>query len=381
MVLRNINVMNDNKHLLEASADDLERAKLILYKNVASKIEMKKVYFHCQLSAQQTTISPLFIGSELRNNSYTTELPPLPPTVSDVTNVNPYYTPIGTQRKIMLNSEQLRLITGYNISEDRYRIQLSLEEGILVQDTENWTNIRNFAIVDETEENPKLITRTYDVVNEFAPTPQSGTDAGAEQSVSSVYFKEAFKTVQPQPLFIRLDEYATQSNPYQFILQPSGNVTTLEGSQSIIIDDFNKVPQLTLTLGHFLYKGFDAEYQNVLRNNLRFADYTREAESIDSKVRINQSMTEYRDFVFLDPNLDWYNNPSVPTSLNNNIGNKYIDPLSNQPYFKVEKGEIVPDLLPPESEEVVYLANKPLFSNQQYSRILLKFSLTFMPLF
>lgn len=361
----------DRQSLVAPSSDEREQTKLMLYKPLASILELKKYYFHLQITPNQTTVSPYKIDPRYRGSTWN----------PDPLDVNPYYTPIGTTRKVDL-LPIIQGISGIRCEQNRYKFQLSLETVIIEQDTTNWVKIRDDRVTTGVLPFTKQLLPTYELVNVLGAQPTS-LEAGAEQDVEYGYFTQAFKKTIPQPLFVRIDELAKGDEAFHFIAQPSGVVATINGGQPIIIDQLDRFPELSITFGHMIFKGTDTIYSNDVKNELQgntnLLNSTFDPQGISDPV-VLQRLRDYQAFKYLDYNQEWYNcdDPrTIAQGGETNIGNKYVFSCGRGGYQNVTK-EGVLDV--PDTDEVA-LATRPLFSNQQASKIFFRFSVSLVPLF
>lgn len=360
----------DRRQLIEVSADDQEKMKLILYKTLASNLEIKKAYFYVQMTPSQTCVSPYLFDERFK----TANFDPVP------NRVNPYYTQIGTHRKVDL-MPIIDKLTGIRCEENRFKWQLSLETVIINQDTEGYTNIRDDQAVLNTLTGNYSLQPTFDVVNNFSATP---TAANEEQVVDFIYFKEALKRIQPQPMCVRIDELANNDQSFQFIAQPSGVVATVNGGQPLIIDRLDRFPELNIQFGHLVYKGTDNDYFDAVKATDPNGFLNNDIDPLGiTDPQVLNRIDAYRNFKFLDYNQDWYNCPTPAPGVDRptNIANRYTNPCNRggvQSQLKVDVTGVAP---PPAEAQDIPIRTAPLFSNQQASKILMRFSLSFVPLF
>lgn len=362
---------SNKRELVESSADQLEAAKLVLYKNLASNLETKKTYMYLQMTPSQTTISPYLLGQ----NAGKVYKDPLASNSEVVpAQVNPYYSGLGTKRTVDIRGF-LEAVTGHRVEDNRFKFQIDLETVEIEQDLKGWQNIRHYGTLRQPDGEFELY-RTYDVVNRYAE--ESTIPAGAEQNIINVFFQEALKTTNPEPLFIRINELANSNQPYHFLSQPSGVVSTTNGQQPIMIDSLVKTPTFTIEFGHLVFKGVDQDYQRALDV---FAPENVPSANEQLKTLNNPQVTlpisQYRDFEYLEYNEEHYNNSNVeqPTPLNTD--NRYVAPCSRPEYIELTKDQIDGSL----PADPVRIRTQPLFSNQQASKISMRFAISWIPLF
>ena len=344
-----------NKKDLLDTVDAKLAAKLTLYKNVMANFEFKVESFYLQVTPQQTTISPLKFAPY---DDYVYSTAPL--------QVAPYYTPIGTQRTVKFNAQNLRL-RGYNLPQGMYKYKINLDSVIITQSPDNWLKLRNEVPV----QNGGLydIARTYDIQNVYDNQP-AYANRGSEQDVSYIYYSEALKRTVGQPLFIRLDNIADDDEYYHFVSQPSGDgTTTLQTSQSIIRDNLD-INEFKVSFGHMIFVGSDKEYNNNTfdPNGLTNNSFVPAPSYPDPTVR-NQ-IQSYQNFKYLDYNQEHYNSVSPMDLQIENIGNLYVFPCGRGTSLSLDKVLLGENTSP---EPRIRLRTDPLFFNQQASSLTMRF--------
>ena len=110
--------------------------QLQLYKTPAIIRDMKQVFFYVQVSANSTIQSPLEIYTN-KGKSYTTGAGVIEPYA-----VNPYYTPLGTKRKFRV-WEQVNSLLDLRVPDDKYFMELKLDEAQIEADTAGWVSQRD----------------------------------------------------------------------------------------------------------------------------------------------------------------------------------------------------------------------------------------------
>jgi hypothetical protein len=349
----------------DLGSSDLDASKLILYKNLSSQAEMRKIHFYVQVIANQTTISPLLLG-QYNGLNYGG---------NDPREVDYYYNLIGTTRRVEL-AKQMSQLQNLTVDRSRVKYQLNLDECQITQDPVSWNRQRNLVPLQQAD-GTWIPRSSYNLINVLGPQPTSG-QAYAKQNVSYQYFQEATRTVVPEPLFVRVKELTDE--PYQWVTQPSGEVSLDKSHQPIVIDDIYKYPSFTIEFGHLTFNGSDEQY-------IEYADSYIQPNAIDnfnwsrdgnSNERTKPDIRKYEGYTYTDFNQELQNvslAPDIAAPSGTNRNNEFVYPGNRSAALaKIEN-----DFGAPLSDKIL-MATKPLKSNQQVSSILMKFSITVLPL-
>jgi hypothetical protein len=353
-----------------ASPDQLEQQKLMLYKSLSSLQELKKIYFYVQVIANQTTV-PTYANGRNRGKVYN-------PIQGRYRAENYYYNLIGTTRRFELGNQMSELLN-LTVEKNRTKYQLNLEECQISQDTLNFTRQRALVPVKRLDGVELYeLESTYNVSTSLGAIPAS---SWIKQNIGLEYYQEANRTVTPEPLYCRIKELTNE--PYQWVSQPSGSISLDKSHQPIIIDDINKTPTLTLEFGHLIFTGRDDQYYRTGIDGLdpSSAEFRDWKESGVTSTKANADIRHYNQFEYTDFNEEVANVTTQSeniynSTLGSNLDCEYVFPANRSNVLEFGTAAFGDP-----NPAKIYLASRPLKSNQQANSIMFKFSLTVLGMF
>lgn len=395
-------------------ADEQLSQQLALYKPVATIRDMKQTFFYAGVSAGICWVHPLrFLSPTPLWNWGNINTPPdgLNPNPKYV--ANPWYLPIGTERKLDISNVVNELLD-IRVPKDKYVLEINLVECNIETDPSNWTAIPDYVFfqnVDNTGKPTTLDTQpTY--IRKVLYSAPDVTPATSGRQTFTNYYQEASKVSTPETLFVRIKEMCN-NEPYNWTVTNTGQYTLDKSHQLLIRHGDINYSNLTLEFGHLVFTGRDLE-QEVLENDmpLPIKAATGFRRPVDPPLPLHsatlQSNERKWDYKYIDYNSEAFNaiGTSVPVPTNPYGGGTtcvdgyYIDAYksgyysgtiapdrttliqpSNRPPFLVSPDQSLGGLTPDAATNPVLAQGTPLKSNQQAKTITFRFLVRLIHMF
>jgi hypothetical protein len=391
-------------------ADSELSQQLALYKPVATIRDMKQVYFYAGLNAGICWVHPLrFLNPKNPATGLvwdwgeitgTTPADPFPKFVA-----NPWYLPIGTERKMDISGIVNDLLD-VRVPKDKYVLEINLVECNIETDPTNWVSIPDFVFVQSVDSDglPTAVETKATFVRRVLYSPPSTTPATLGQQTFTNAYQEAPKVSTPETLFVRIKELCN-NEPYNWTVTNTGQYTLDKSHQLLVRHGDINYANLTLEFGHLVFTGRDLE-QEALEDN--FVDPIKGATGFRRPVDpplplpspVLQQNARKWDFKYLDYNSEAFNAVGISkaTVSNYDAPNTCIDAYyineyktgyyaqrptptgremsiqpANRPPFIVSPDQTLGGIKPDAAEGVILAQGTPLKSNQQAKAITFRF--------
>lgn len=367
-------------------ADEKLQEMLTLYKSPATIRDMKQTFFYVSAESNTTDLNPLVLFYNIDTAGFT-------PTYPNSGQQN-YYAPIGTTRTFNI-ADKVNDLMDIRVPKDKYVVEINLAECVIEADPEGYAKIEDRVIVREANDagNDFEIQKTFKSQNSLSAP--SGDPS--RQTINST-LQQATKLSQPQTLYTRIKEL-DNGQPYNWAVTNSGAYSIDKSHQLLVRHGDIDYNRLTLEFGHMAFQNNDGDYDSEIIDASKNArEYVNQNAGVYGSKRKDPLTTDkeyYRQYKYYDYNREYFNtitsndaaDPFYDTKVANiykgDGGIDYANPTGTGGDFKkiaarniIQPAQRVPAEYIGVGGTVVnpyWLQGKPLFYNQQASRIGFRF--------
>lgn len=399
--------------------------QLAIYKTPATIRSMKNVYFYVGTEANLIRGHPLW----LKSVSGVPIVPNDNPTIEKAGALTEgafrggvYYSPLGTEISFDIRSKVNELLD-IRVPSDRYIYEITLVEATIESDTDYYSQLPDVQYY--LDGNTIIDKPTYRFSYDYQIQEGSRSNASANANIVGhsepvnqelkQYYVRAKKLIRPQTLYCRIKELSN-GEPYNWVVTNTGSYTVDKSHQTVVRQgDFNST-RLTLQFGHLAYVNrkpesvdiankVDATFGvagkqislNRLWNNgnnvsrkltdenrfeeIKYFDYN--SEVFNHIPANNEGDVNVPTFYQTGATTIFDNGVAVNVSQASNRPPYFVDPILPQPSrFSDPSSATYPIINGDEiTQKDKLLQGRPLFFNQQVSKINFRFVVKIINLF
>lgn len=388
-----------NQFSAGAMADEKLQQMLALYKSPATIRDMKQTFFYVDAEASTTRLNPL-------NLFYNYAGKPPPATLFNYDVKQIYYDRIGTTRTFDISSKIHDLID-IRVPKDKYVVEINLVECVIEGDPSGYMSIPD-TIVARFQNDPNAVWAEQSTYNHTVLDSTFNADVPPKKVLLS-NIVQATKQVQPQTLYVKIREMAN-GEPFNWSVTNSGSYSIDKSHQLMVRHGDVNYANLTLEFGHMAFTGIDRNRENQItdpsKNSLHQLNENFQHLGLNNATPLNYNKNTYEQSKYFDYNLEVYNTITSTIEgdeyFDGKVANFYkgdggIDWGVNQSYNGGTDLKLIPaqNIIQPSdrafaryiqyeagvTENPYWIQGKPLFYNQQSSKIGFRFMVRIIHLF